>query len=83
MGRFRPLDGRWITCVEPGTPDWICVHPRHPAFYLETKAPGGSSSPAQVWMHRFLTAGWRLQVAVIDDVAGLAVWLRSHEEPTL
>ena len=33
-------------------------------------------------MHRFLTAGWRLQVAVIDDVAGLAVWLRSHEAPT-
>jgi hypothetical protein len=82
-GRFKTLDGRrYITGAEPGTPDWVVVHGRHRAFYLETKAPGGVLSDAQAWMHRVLTRGYRLQVATIDDVGELAEWLRSHEEPT-
>ena len=80
-GRFY-MDGHFINGAEPGTPDWVCVHPMHTGFYLEAKGPGGGLSPAQVWMHRVLSAGWRLHVAVIGDVAELAEWLREHEEPT-
>jgi hypothetical protein len=50
----------------------------HPAFYLETKAPGGVLSNAQRWMHRVLAA-WHLPVVTIDDVDELAEWLRAHE----
>jgi hypothetical protein len=82
-GRFKTLDGRrYITGAEPGTPDFLAVHGRHRAFYLETKAPRGVLSPAQRWMHQILTRGYRLQVATIDDVSELADWLRKHEEPT-
>jgi hypothetical protein len=78
-GRARFPDGSWVALEEQGTPDWLAVHPRHPAFYVETKAPGGVLSPAQVWMHRVLTHGWRLRVAVIGDPAELAEWLAEHE----
>jgi hypothetical protein len=81
-GRARFPDGAWITLEEPGIPDWVCIHPQHPGFYLETKRPGSVLSDAQVWMHRVLIRGWRLEVAVIDDVAALAEWLRDHEKPT-
>jgi hypothetical protein len=33
-------------------------------------------------MHRILTGGYRLRVAVIDDVAELEQWLGAHEQPT-
>jgi hypothetical protein len=81
-GRARFPDGSWVALEERGTPYWICIHPRHPGFYLETKAPGGVLSDARLWMRRILTAGWRLRVAVIDDVAVLAEWLSTHENPT-
>jgi hypothetical protein len=81
-GRFKTLDGRYITGAEPGTPDWVAIHGRHRAFYLETKAPGGALSDSQAWMHRVLTAGYRLQVATIDDATELERWLHAHEEPT-
>lgn len=77
-GRARFPDGTWVQLEERGTPDWLCIHPVHPAFYLEAKAPGGALSDAQRWMHRVLAA-WRLPVVVIDDPAELAAWLREHE----
>jgi hypothetical protein len=82
-GRFKTLDGRrYITGAEPGTPDWVAIHGRHRSFYLEIKAPGGVMSDAQAWMHRTLSGGYRLCVAVIEDVAELEQWLRAQEEPT-
>jgi hypothetical protein len=81
-GRARFPDGSWVQLEEQGTPDWVVLHPVHAGFYLEAKRPGGALSPAQVWMHRVLTRGYRLQVAVIDDVTELEQWLRTHEEPT-
>jgi hypothetical protein len=33
-------------------------------------------------MHRVLTHGWRLHVAVNDDPAELAEWLAEHERAT-
>ena len=80
-GKARFPDGTWVQLEEQGMPDWLCVHPAHPAFYLETKAPGGALSPAQRWMHKILSA-WRLPVVVVDDAMQLVAWLREHEEPT-
>jgi hypothetical protein len=80
-GRARFPDGSWVQLEEPGTPDWIAIHPQHSGFYLETKRPGAGLSPAQTFMHRVLAA-WRLPVVVVDDVDELARWLRAHEKPT-
>jgi hypothetical protein len=81
-GRARFPDGTWVQLEERGTPDWLCVHPVYPGFYLETKAPGGALTIAQRWMHRVLAGAYRMHVVVIHDVAELAEWLCVHEEPT-
>jgi hypothetical protein len=80
-GRARFPDGLWVAVEEQSTPDWIAIHPQHPGFYVETKLPRVELSPAQVWMHRVLTTGWRLHVAVIDDLTELAECSPSMREP--
>ena len=69
-GRFRTLDGkRVITGAVRGTPDYICIHHRHPAFYLEVKRPKGTLSPDQVKRHREI------------EIMGFAhIWVDSLDE---
>jgi hypothetical protein len=79
-GRFRTVDGRWITIGIPGIPDYICLHPHFPGFLLETKRPKlGELSSAQITKRWELEKAYKLRVCVMDDVDDLVEWLTSYE----
>jgi hypothetical protein len=74
-GKFKTVDGRWVTVGEPGLPDY-CVIKRD--FFVEVKAPGRKLSPAQInKIFELEACGFR--VATIDGVERLEAWLREHE----
>jgi hypothetical protein len=64
---------------EPGLPDYVCVHQRHPAFFLETKRPKGELSPAQIRESWVLQTAYKLAVTVAQDVDTLLEFLDCHE----
>ena len=78
VGRFKTFDDRWITIGEPGFPDYIAVHEIYPAILLETKRPGGITSPDQERKHVEL-ALLDLHIVTIESVEALVVWLDQHE----
>lgn len=83
-GVFRSMDNRRVIHgAAKGTPDYLVVHPRYPAFYLETKRPGGELSDIQRFKILEIQQGWRLAVAVVASAAELAVWLDHHEAQTV
>lgn len=73
-GKFKTVDGRWITVGEPGLPDYVI-----PAFFLETKRPGGKLTPDQEQKIWELEAGYELQTAIIHEARDLTVWLDRYE----
>jgi hypothetical protein len=79
VGRFKTVDGRWITIGETGMPDYICLHATRPAFLLEVKRPGAVLSSEQLVKIRQLEIGYGLAVALVDGVEALADWLARHE----
>jgi hypothetical protein len=79
VGRFKTVDGRWITIGEAGFPDYIALHATRPAFLLEVKRPGAVLSSEQLVKIQQLEIGYRLAVAVVDSVEALADWLSRHE----
>jgi len=79
VGRFKTVDGRWITIGETGMPDYICLHATRPAFLLEVKRPGAVLSSEQFAKIRQLEIGHQLAIAVVDSVEVLIDWLARHE----
>src|SRR5262245_14588478 len=75
-GRFKTVDGRWVTIGEPGLPDYACLKRD---FFLECKAPKKQPSAAQIEKAFELEAGYRIAVATVDSVEHLARWLHAHE----
>lgn len=75
VGKTRTLDGkRYITLHPTGTPDYIVAHPKLPAFYLEVKRPGETTTLEQDQKHFEL----RLQgfaVVTVDSLEALAAWI--------
>jgi hypothetical protein len=79
-GTFKSADNRrWIKGHPKGTPDYACMHERHPGFLLEVKRPGEKPSPEQELKHRDLRIGFRLAICTIDSVEGMLAWLDQHE----
>jgi hypothetical protein len=79
-GTFKTADGkRWIKGVDPGTPDYICVHPVYPGFFLETKRPGADLSWTQKSKIDELYRVYRLAVVAVDSAAALNGWIDEHE----
>lgn len=80
-GKFRSWDGkRVITGAPKGTPDWVFVHARYPGFLLEAKRPGQEPSAEQTQRHREIYMGYKLDIAVIDNVDTLRRWLNEREK---
>ena len=79
VAKVQLPDGRWFVAGEKGDPDYVVIHVRYPAFYMETKRPGGKRSPAQVQKHYEMTAAYKLTVVTIDSVERLASWLMEYE----
>src|SRR5579862_1584869 len=77
VGRFKTADGRWLTIGEVGLPDYIAVHRKYPAFFLEVKRPGKEASPEQVRKHRELQLQG-FDVSTLSDIRGLKDWLEQH-----
>lgn len=73
VGKFKTPDDRWITVGEPGLPDYVI-----PAFFLETKRPGGTLRDSQIQKIWELEKSWNLETLVIDDVNVLHEWLNKH-----
>lgn len=79
-GLLKSLDGQRVVPVgEIGLPDFVFVHERYPAFFLETKRPNGQLSDAQKKKHWEMTVAYRLAIATIDRVEALTPWLDAHE----
>jgi len=80
-GRWRSPDLKyWIKGVDMGTPDYICIHPKYPAIYVETKRPGGKLSPEQEQKIWEIKEGYHLHVAVVDSPGALTELLNQHEQ---
>lgn len=77
-GFFRTKDGRGITVGEPGIPDYVAIHERYPAVFLEVKRPGGKLRDDQCGKIAELEL-WRLAVAVVDSAEALIAFLNMHE----
>lgn len=80
-GLFKTQDDRTVTMGEPGMPDYIVAHKRHPWFFLEIKRPGGKlSASQQKWinLHRVL---YGLKVTVVDGLEAIKAWLEQNEKP--
>jgi hypothetical protein len=77
VGRFQTIKGGWVTIGEPGLPDYVAVHKKHPAFFLEVKRPGKKASPEQERKHCELRIQG-LPVTTADSVTGLKEWLELH-----
>lgn len=78
-GLFKTADNRWIKVGTKGMPDYVAIHPRYPAFLLETKRPGKALREEQAKLHWELTQAYRLAVVTIDGVERLTPWLDKHE----
>lgn len=80
-GTFKSVDGaRWIKGVAKGTPDYGALHEIYPGFLIEVKRPGEKPSREQEFRHWEIRAGYRIAIAVVDNVASLATWLDAHEQ---
>jgi len=79
---FRDAEGKFraITIGYPGRPDYLLGHSEFPAFYLETKRPGGKLSPQQAFTINGLVQGCHMAVCVTDDVYAFRDWLDAHEQ---
>jgi hypothetical protein len=80
VGRFRTLDGlRVMTVGKKGLPDYVAVHERYPAFFMETKAPGEDLSADQIKTTWAITTAYKITVVKIDRVEDLIPWLDAYE----
>ena len=78
-GKFKTADGRWITVGDPGLPDYVAVHPRHPALFVEVKCPGGHLRDTQLQKIWEMECGYKIAVAVVDSAEALSRFLDQHE----
>jgi hypothetical protein len=78
-GLFKTADGRWVRTGEVGLPDYAVIHKRYPGFLLEVKATRGELKEHQIKKIFELEMGYRIAVAVVNDVSELSVWLMNHE----
>jgi hypothetical protein len=70
---------RWVTQGEPGRPDYLVARGDCPAFYLETKRPGGQLSPDQELFHMHVKRSCGLETLVVDSVEDFNAWLDERE----
>lgn len=80
-GRFWTLDKQRIVHVgETGIPDFIVIHKKYPAFFMETKrAVGGvlgGSQKNKIWE---LREAYGITVMVADSYEALSQWLIAYE----
>lgn len=81
-GLMRTPDHRFLRLGTPGLPDYVILHERQPAFFLETKRPGGVLSPAQVRTRWALAHGYGLPVCVADSLEKLTEWMKANGRRT-
>jgi hypothetical protein len=80
-GRFWTIpDKRVITMNPAGTPDFLCAHPRYPAFYMETKRPRGALTAVQEFKKIWIERSQHLCVIKIDNPYALKQWLDQIEK---
>ena len=82
VGKFRTVDGRWHHEGYTGRPDYLAVHRTHPAFYLETKRPGGTLSVAQTKTIFEITHCFGIAILTAFCVEDLIRFLNAHEQRT-
>lgn len=57
-GRLQTPDGRWLTQMAEGWPDWTFVKPGHQIIFMELKRETGEPEPEQVeWLQAMNLSG--------------------------
>lgn len=77
VGRFQTKHGDWVNIGVAGDPDYAIV--RAPAFFLETKRPGGTLSDTQLDRIAKLKILSGLDTIVVDNAESLMNWLQQRE----
>ena len=81
VGTFKTKDGRWHTEGYTGRPDYVALHKRHPAFYLETKRPDGKLSLDQEKTIFEIAHCFGIAIVTVHGVEELIRFLDEHENP--
>lgn len=79
-GTFKTVDDRWQKVGDPGLPDYVAVHPKWPAVFVEVKRPGGKLRETQLQKIWEMQMGYHVAVAVVDSPQALSQFLDEHEQ---
>lgn len=80
VGKYRhAVSGNYAEFGPPGIPDYLAIHERYPAFFIEFKRPGKKLRPTQVTEFFKLQVGYRLAAVMVDSLDQLQDFLRGHE----
>lgn len=80
-GKFWTWDKmRVLTGAPKGTPDWAFMHAIYPGFLLEAKRPGEEPSSEQYSRITEIYMGYKLEIAVIDNVDKLIAFVYDREK---
>jgi len=79
VGKFKTMRDTPVYFGPTGIPDYIAVHAKFPAFFLETKATGRNLRPTQVSKFAEIQFGYGLAAVAVDGIEDLIVWLDGYE----
>ena len=85
VGKYQAPSGHWATFGPPGIPDYLAIHHRHPAFFIEYKRPRGYRQsqgklrPTQVLQFAVIRDDYGLHAVKIDSLEALIEFLQEHE----
>ena len=79
VGRFRTMRDTWVTFGSSGIPDYIAIHAKYPAFFMETKGTGRKLRPIQVARFRQIQLDYGLSAVMVDSLDELISWLNAYE----
>jgi hypothetical protein len=81
VGLYKTLDHkRYQSIGEKGLPDYLAVHAKYPALFIEFKRPRKIPEPHQAEKIRELRETYNLSVIAVDRVEDLIVWLNENHE---
>ena len=77
-GLFKTPDGRFVAVGQKGLADYIVMHAKFPAFFLETKRPKRHLSDQQC-IKRWEYDAYGLRTCKADSVEEILAFLERHE----
>lgn len=80
VGKYQHAVTRnWAEFGPPGIPDYLALHERYPAFFIEFKRPKGKLRATQVSQFQVLRERYHLTAIKVDSLESLVEFLKDHE----